>query len=1517
MAKKNIKMMGRKALSLLLSLTMVTGMLQIPALASYDNQVMDGYYVVNENGVQEKIEGVSSVTEDGFTLTKAIRQTGKDAFDITLSVETSQTVTTSEAAVQLVIDTSSSMDECSENCSSYNCKHDSRLEAIQKILASNNGFLDSLASANTGAVHVSVVSFGENAKTVSDWTNIKTASGLSAVKSAVNGLKASDNATNMHAGLMLGRNRLAMDTVANMGAKFTVLLSDGFANCVGAESKSTQSISLSGSRPMSASATTAGTSNAKSMASTLKGMSTVYAVGYGVDKDYLVGIIGSEDNVFAGANSSSVSQAFANIAMSAVNGMNGAGTSVTDPMGQYIVLGDVSALASENVSANGNGIVWDLDPAKAEVTRNGDTTTYTYSITYPITLDTAAEGFDENVYYPANGHTYLSVPQTNAPAKKIAFLVPGVCGKIPQVRWSVEYYLQSEDSINADAPSYDLDDTDTKPAVKVWSSVDAPEGFEDKYSDEGYYFASGDTRLVISMDEESNVIRLYYNLVTAPVTVKHYYKTTTITPEGETIPGEYIVDPDKTSTEFAVVGDKYEAGQQPVFGGVEYDFDSAEPKSSSLTVKKDGENLIELFYSRIDDQRVRTSAQVDHVYTLYTYELNEDGVYALYENAPVKEEKVQYSEELPATSVYAVSGEALADYEGYVLNPELGDYEDLYQQDGSLSFVLKDEPQDNIRTLYYEKIEDNRQQTVVTVEHYYTKHITAIEDGEVVNYNEPDGKLGLSETFEVYAGEYFEAQEVSAYQGEDYEADVTNADKLVIDQVQGGEVIKLYYELSVSPEQAQVVANHYWRTFTEVTVELTEEVINEETGEAEIVVIGTTTETRESIDHKIEGIVYDGLYVGQKHVEAQKSWGEGYTYNAEESISEIYAGEDVEAFLFYDKYAEDDERSDADITVLHNYTTYWTTIVDGEVKTLTVSAGPVEESYEALAGDEFTAVAQPTYEGNEYTQITDESELSVILQPGTNAAIVINYERFVNDLVDTAYTVDYEYRTYNMTVNEDGVAGYWNAPEIAADSASGEGYVGQKIVLDPKAVEGFAPSQSNPAAVQILKGEDNQWSFIYERYIPLASDAVVVNHHYKTVTIAVNGTSSEAVQSVSGAPVVKYVGESYTAQAVLNGFEQTGVSIDGISAELAESLSVIVGEAAVIDFYYEKTVDLSVPVTYSVAHEYYLYDWDGTLTSVSKPAPVVGTGFATNQLVVAPESSDYALTSATYNGAEMDSYTVILQEGENTVVFVYEKTLARDYVDATVIHNYYKDEAAMQAEDAQVEKRYIEVGKNLPERSEFSAQIRTESGYMFHSAAPESMEIILTDSGENVIVLNYIRAAASYEVTHIYNVNGVEEGRTSETFGGLDGDIIAADSIARVEEYEGRIYSFVSISADIELDSEAQELPGIVVIYNRVEIVYEPDSDDDYEPAPKPEPKPEPEPEPIPQPELEEEVLDLYDEDVPLAEEPVVELPDEEVPLAEVPKTGIESAPFVVMSLTSGMGLAYMAITGKKREDEE
>lgn len=408
--------------------------------------------------------------------------------------------------------------------------------------------------------------------------------------------------------------------------------------------------------------------------------------------------------------------------------------------------------------------------------------------------------------------------------------------------------------------------------------------------------------------------------------------------------------------------------------------------------------------------------------------------------------------------------------------------------------------------------------------------------------------------------------------------------------------------------------------------------------------------------------------------------------------------------------------------------------------------------------------------------------------------------------MDAAYTVGYEYRTYTMTVDENGVAGYHTAPEVTTDAAEGAGYVGERIGLDARAMEGFAPLATNPGTVQVLSGGENHWDFVYERYIPLNPGAVVVNHHYKTVTVAVNGTASENTQSVYGAPVVKYIGEVYTAEAAPNGYE---------------------------------------------------------------------------------------LKEVTFNGAELAKpYTVALTAGRNEIVFVYELVQERDNENVTVIHEYY--EKAADIENGQPEKVAEEVIPDIPEGSQFTAEQKVEKSYEFHSVEP-NLTITVVEGGDNTIVIRYVRKEARYQVIHIYNRNNREEGRTSEIVKGLDGDVIDADGIAKVTEYNGRDYKFVSVTGDITLD--ADRMKTIVLEYNRKSGGKTPVIPGPDEPTP------------------DEPVIDIPDEPTPLAPTPggEVEIPDEEVPLANVPKTGDESLRHILMAL----GLAGLAYTGKKREEEE
>lgn len=1531
--KKHIKGLGRRLVAMFLAMVMCTSMLQLTAFAAESSgKVMDGSYILNADGtIAEKVTGQDHDTlvyEDGvFELTKSAVKTGENQFDVTLKVQATETVTTNAAAIQLVIDTSSSMNYCSV-CGKSSCSHgtDNRMTAVKNVLAQDGGFLDSLVTANTGAIYVSVITYGLGAKTVCDWTDIKVASNLASVKSAINGLNKVENATNTQAGLMLARNRLGMSTVANAGVKYTVLLTDGYANTYSSDSgnNSTSTTSISnGKSPSNANETPEGTSYAKDMADDVAKLSTLYAVGYGTTLEYLKKIVANENNIYVGSSNEEISGVFQDIADATVSGMNGAGTSVTDPMGQFIVL-DVENIPN-GVTANGNGLRWELDPSKAEKRESGNKTIYTYTVTYPIVLDTAAKGFVEDYDYPANGYTYLTVPQDGAEAKKLAFPVPGISGKTPEEDWTIEYYLQDKDSVGEEEITYSLDATSNYHNVKVWTSVNAPEGYEDKYASKDYAFAYGNPTMQI-VPGGANVMKLYYNLITEDVTVKHYYKTDYIRADGSEEKGTYPETADVVDGPIVcVVNSEFTATAKPEFNSAAYELDKAPSDELTIDVTKDDDNLIELYYTRLVDERVETSVEVDHVYRTYGYQLNAAGKYV--EVLIGEQERVaQKAEGVRATTRFDVSAEALAGYEGYVLNEEEGDYSDLLQENGTLSFIVAEKAKDNVRTLYFDKAASEPEAATVTVNHYYTQSITYVdENGSVQTVVDPNMELNSDATTTVsaYAGEKFTAEEICDYEGVTYTADAGNAAKLVIEALPAGATtIDLYYSRVETPKAASVVANHYWRSFVEVTVEKTEEVTEEvevevasEDGEISTVsetvtkevVVGTEVITRMEIDHKIEDIVYSGLYEGQKYVESQKVWEEAeetYVFNAKDSVASTYAGSDVEIEMYYDRKDTADERRAADITVQHVYTTHLSTIVDGAVDTITSVVTSDLESYTGKAGDEFTATAQPELAGNTYTQVSKIE--TVILQPGTNATIVIYYEREASDLVETSYNVNHVYKTYTMTV-VDGVADYHEAP--AVETVSGEsvdGYVGERVTLDDGAKDGFTALTTNPATTQTLAASDNEFTFVHEKYIPLEKGSVTVNHYYTLQTIALDGEISESYSSTEGVAVEVTLGMDYTAAPAANGYELVDAKLD--SETIAAPYTLTVSGDHVVDFFYEKVVDERETATYTVTHQYFYYDYDGTLLNSSATEPVEFTGYVAHPVTVNPDPTDYELTKVTFNGEKLNAapYTKYLVDGENAFVFTYEKTKERDMVDVKVIHNYFKDAASMAGENAEVENQYIETVREVAEDSEYTAKEHaledSAYAYTFHSADPESKTIVAVDDAENVIVMNYVRASAKYQVIHIYNRNGIEEGRTSQTLGGMDGEVVLADSIARVTEYKGNTYKFESITGDITLD--ADEMQTITLMYNRrvtgggggggggtIEI---PEDPTPLEPAPVPETTPETEP------------GDDYSEII-----------EEEVPKAEPPKTGDLSSVWMMMSALSGSALMGMAFMGKKREEEE
>ncbi len=109
------------------------------------------------------------------------------------------------------------------------------------------------------------------------------------------------------------------------------------------------------------------------------------------------------------------------------------------------------------------------------------------------------------------------------------------------------------------------------------------------------------------------------------------------------------------------------------------------------------------------------------------------------------------------------------------------------------------------------------------------------------------------------------------------------------------------------------------------------------------------------------------------------------------------------------------------------------------------------------------------------------------------------------------------------------------------------------------------------------------------------------------------------------------------------------------------------------------------------------------------------------------------------------------------------------------------------------------------------------------------------------------------------------------------------------KSFEG--YSFVQTSGDA-VSGVMNSNKAVTYIYKLDEIVEIPDEDPPLVDIPDEEPP----------------LVDIPEEDVPL-----VDIPDEDVPMADVPKTGDNLALYVILAVLSGLSLAALALTGKKK----
>lgn len=466
--------MKKRLLALFLAFVMAMSLLPVSVFAAGEGApVVNGYY---EDGVwQEGGDGTTEDTNTGIQMSKTATPDPSvpNKYTIKLEVKTSTKTTVTDpsaAAVVLVMDLSNSMEVCAECGRQYlhkgDCKYydylDSSVEDSQtRLTAAKDAakkFLEVYAgNSATANRQLAIVAFGTTSKTVFSWNNVAGGpdnNSYNAASDAIDNLQIGftngsageepykdSGGTNLEAGIQLGANLVGMSSIASVSAKNVIVLTDGVPTYrMENDAVRTDTNALcSGESDVDGEGykdyQDNNAKNAKNAADSVKNKNaTLYTVCFGVANEqcyYLgptVGVFLSKSIASSGScahnadNTFELNEAFKAIGDSITKGIDGNGLKVTDPMGENIVLDTVPNGAQEK----DNGFVWTL--SNPEINKEGDTTYYTYRLTYTITVNADAEGFDEDIYHPANGPTYITIPGENGEPKNIYFPVPGVKG---------------------------------------------------------------------------------------------------------------------------------------------------------------------------------------------------------------------------------------------------------------------------------------------------------------------------------------------------------------------------------------------------------------------------------------------------------------------------------------------------------------------------------------------------------------------------------------------------------------------------------------------------------------------------------------------------------------------------------------------------------------------------------------------------------------------------------------------------------------------------------------------------------------------------------------------------------------------------------------------------------------------------------------------------------------------------------------------------------------------------------
>ena len=1167
---------------------------------------------------------------------------------------------------------------------------------------------------------------------------------------------------------------------------------------------------------------------------------------------------------FNASDTAAVNAAFANIASSTTEGINASGTTVTDPMGEFIVLGDT---LPEGASKNGNTLTWSLgQPSEVRETtgQNGEKVyTYIYTYTYPITLDTSAKGFEEGKYYPTNGPTYLSVPGSDA---KYYFNIPGVKGTVPTVPYTVEYYYQDRTTRQYGEPQEKVSGT-----AKLWSYVTVAEKGRTNYTLNTTLSAPiGDNNQLT--ESSGQVFRVYYDLTPVTVVVEHYLSTVTKTDAGDvySVPKWVGTDsyPSGDGEGQYYMGDSFsnakylsytKAASLTATDGTTYTSDNDQNVSLNSAI-----TTIKLYYTTDgEDQRTPWNITVDYYYRSNEWKLNSDGKYELVKGSYAADEskRVTYSGHMDQPSYTAP-----AKGDGYTL-----DKITFNGADNNKSYTAAVKANGNTMQVYYEKDQAEPEQATLTIVHkFYNKTINGNELAETV-YEYTDKT--------VHVGETWTASDKS---GNGY-AKTTAAPAMSKEMAEGHNEIVVEYVKDVRVA-AEIEVNHTYYTYKQV--------INQTTGKAEWRLVKT--------DASLGNVPEGTYYVGQKFTATPVP--NGFQLIEERSDTDertLTDGKNVFNF-YYETYI--DELENADVTVIHHYETYRNYVNDqGQViyGELVNTDKEQDATVTGKAGEFFEAELKEKDGFQAYK--ADTLDLRVTLR-GADGEYHIYYKKTLNELGElTPVMVQPIYKTYETVI--DPATGEEKTVLIHTETADtvklGDFYPKQIATAIPGtyAKDGFTfvsgESTAN-ASITVSENGDNVITLVYAKTIDSRTPAeVILRDHYRTIVKEiVNGKYTETVTEDS-LPVNEhkdtgtyYLNSIYATAG--KGTQVSGYELDSSKTQPAATIQLKEAKTYV-DFYWLQVVDKTKTTKVEVVHHYTIHDENPDVADVSwiegEQLDLLGNTFYVGQKFVAAPNFQNGIfeakhiTEVTPAGAIDPEKGIILAEEENVIHIYYVKEIdTRPAAQYTVIHEYYTNGSKDGASDPIVVS--AKVGDVVKAEEITKVMTYGDNTYTYTSADPETLTVAAEGS---VITLRYDRTynppvGPSYDyytvTVNYYDKDSGEVIHTAYTTTQREYtayDVTAQDKIAITG------YTYVETTGDA--------LTGTLNGNKVINVYYTKDSSIDDGNTPT------------------DPGTDIGDDDVPVTP-------------AKPPKTGDSMGLWIAAAMVSGMGLVWLSLSGRKRKEE-